>query len=313
MSVLPPRCVESVVDLIGNTPLVRLRNLPSASSAEVYAKLEALSPGGSVKDRLGIGLIRAAERDGTLAPGGTIIEPTAGNTGIGLALVGTQLGYRVILVVPEHFSVEKREIMRALGGEVVLTSKDGGIKEAIEKAHELSAGIPGSIVPQQFANPANPQIHYETTGPEIWEQMDHRVDAWVAGAGTGGTFSGVARFLKEMSPGVHATIVETEGSVLQGGPAGPHEVEGIGTSFLPPALDMALIDEFIMVPDVPAFQMVAELAKNEGILGGSSSGANVFAALEVARRLGPGKRVVTIIPDTAERYISKGIFSKWRS
>lgn len=294
--------------------MVELRRLPGAGSARVFVKLEFLNPGGSVKDRLGIGMIRAAERAGLIGPGSTIIEPTAGNTGIGLALVGVQLGYRVILCVPEHFSVEKREIMKALGGEVVLTPSDEGISGAIAKARELAASIPGAYVPQQFRNRSNSDVHYETTAPEIWEQMEERIDAFATGAGSGGTFTGVARFLKEKNPSIFTAVVQPQGSVFTGGAAGPHDVEGIGSSFIPEVLDLSLADEVITVPDVPAFQTVARLAREEGILGGSSAGANVFAALEIARRLGPDKRVVTVIPDASERYMSKGIFSsKWQS
>lgn len=293
--------------------MVRLGRIGGGDAADIYAKLEYFNPGLSVKDRIGIGMIARAERDGLLQKGGTIIEPTAGNTGVGLALAGVQMGYRVILCVPENFSIEKREVMKALGGELVLTPADGGIKAAIEKAEELAAKIPNSYVPQQFRNPYNSESHYETTAPEIWEQMDGQIDAFVAGAGSGGTFGGVARFLRDrMGERVWCAIVEPQGSVLGGGQPGPKEVEGIGASFIPPVLDMNLANEVITIPDDPAFAMVARLAKEEGILGGSSAGANVAAALQVARRLGPGKRVVTIIPDTSERYMSKGIFSKWR-
>lgn len=291
--------------------MVELRRIPERSSAQVFVKLEYMSPGGSVKDRLGLALIRAAEREGVLKPGGTIIEPTAGNTGIGLALAGTQLGYRVILIVPSHFSVEKQQLMRALGGEVILTESELGMKGAIEKAEALAKTIEGAYVPQQFRNPANWIAHYETTGPEIYEQLHGHIDAWVCGSGTSGTFTGVAKYLKEKLPSARAVIVEPQGSVLQGGAPGPHEVEGIGASFIPPVLDPGVIDEYIVVPDQPAFTMVARLAKEEGILAGSSGGANVEAAMQVARRLGPGRRVVTVIPDSAERYLSKGIYSKW--
>jgi O-acetylserine dependent cystathionine beta-synthase len=309
----PPRPVDSILDLVGNTPMLRLHSIGGGDSAEIFAKLELLNPGFSVKDRIGVGMIERAEAEGLLRPGGTIIEPTAGNTGVGLALAGVQKGYRVILCVPENFSSEKREVMQALGGELVLTSADGGIREAIEKAEELAKTIPGAYVPQQFRNPFNSESHYATTGPEIYEQMDGRIDAFVAGAGSGGTFTGVARYLREKIPGLFCAIVEPQGSVLGGRQeAGPHDVEGIGASFFPPVLDMTLADEVITIVDPPAYAMVARLAREEGLLGGSSAGANVAAALEVAKRLGPGKRVVTIIPDAAERYMSKGIYSKWR-
>ncbi|MDQ3283903.1 MAG: cysteine synthase A [Acidobacteriota bacterium] len=308
-----PRPVDSVLDLIGNTPIVRLRKISPPDGADIYAKLEFFNPGFSVKDRIGVGMIARAEQAGLLRAGGTIIEPTAGNTGVGLALAGVQMGYRVILCVPENFSIEKREVMKALGGEVILTPKDGGMKAAIAKAEELARDIDGAYVPQQFANLFNSESHYETTGPEIWEQMDGNVDAWVAGAGTGGTFTGVAKFLHEKNANVECFIVEPQGSILKGGEAGPHEVEGIGAStFIPPVLDMNLAKDVIRVEDDPAFDMVARLASEEGILGASSAGANVTAALEVARRLGPGKRVVTLIPDAAERYMSKGIYSRWK-
>ena len=303
---------SSILELIGETPMVRLRNLPGEDCADVFVKLEFLNPGGSVKDRIGIGMIRAAERAGILQPGATIIEPTAGNTGVALALAGVQLGYKVILVVPEQFSVEKRTLMRALGGEVVLTPEEGGMKEAIDRAEVIGKGIPGSWVPQQFRNRFNSDAHYETTGPEIFEQMEGRVDGFVAGSGTGGTFTGVARYLRERLPHVATAVVETEGSVLAGGEAGPHDVEGIGSSFIPEVLDLSLADRIVMVTDAPAFEMVCRLAREEGILGGSSAGANVVAALDLARELGPGKRVVTLIPDSGERYLSKEIYTRSR-
>ncbi len=300
--------MTSILDLIGNTPMVQLTRIHPA----LFVKLEYLSPGGSVKDRIGVGMIERAERAGLVKRGGTIIEPTAGNTGIGLALAGVQMGYRVLLCVPENFSIEKREVMRALGGEVHLTPKDDGMKGAIAKAEELQKSIPNSYIPQQFVNHFNTDSHFETTGPEIYEQMDGRVDAYVAGAGTGGTFTGVAKFLREKSPDVYCAVVEPQGSILKGGEAGPHEVEGIGAStFIPPVLDLSLANEIIQIYDEPAFQMVGRLAKEEGILSGGSGGANVAAALQVAQKLGVGKRVVTLIPDAAERYMSKGIFTKW--
>jgi cysteine synthase A len=308
-----PPTVDSVLDLIGNTPMLRLRHIGGGDAADIFVKLEFLNPGMSVKDRIGIGMIERAEAAGFLKPGGTIIEPTAGNTGVGLALAGVQKGYRVILCVPENFSIEKREVMKALGGEVILTPKDLGMKAAIAKAQELSESIEGAYVPQQFANPFNTESHYDTTGPEIWEQMEGRIDAYLAGAGTGGTFTGAARYLKEKNPDIKCYVVEPQGSILKGGEAGPHEVEGIGaSSFIPPVLDMSLATDVISVDDDPAFDMVARLAREEGVLGASSAGANVYAALEVARILGPGKRVVTIIPDASERYMSKGIYSRWK-
>jgi cysteine synthase A len=305
-----PAPVTNVLDLVGNTPMVELRRIATPESARIFVKMESLNPGGSVKDRLGLALIRFAEANGLLKPGGTIIEPTAGNTGIGLALAGKQLGYRVILTVPSHFSVEKQQLMRALGGEVVLTDSDKGMAGAIEKAQELSREIPGSHIPQQFRSKANAQAHYDTTGPEIFEQLSGNIDAWVCGSGTGGTFSGVARYLKDKLPSVRAVIVEPQGSVLQGGKPGPHDVEGIGASFIPESLDTSVIDEYITIPDPPAFHMVARLAAEEGILAGSSAGANVAAALQIAERIGRGRRVVTVSPDAAERYLSKGIFTK---
>ena len=292
--------------------MLRLTHIPGPNDADIFVKMDFLSPGGSVKDRIGIGMIERAVKAGELQPGGTIIEPTAGNTGIGLALAGVRMGFKVILCVPENFSVEKREVMKALGGTVVLTPKDDGMKGAIAKAQELSRSIENSYVPQQFANPYNTESHYETTGPEIYEQMEGRIDAWVAGAGTGGTFTGVARYLRERIPNVWCVVVEPQGSILKGGEAGPHEVEGIGaSSFIPPVLDMSLANEVIQVFDDPAFAMVRRMATEEGILGASSAGANLAAALEVAQKLGKGKRVVTLIPDAAERYMSKGIYTKW--
>jgi cystathionine beta-synthase (O-acetyl-L-serine) len=290
--------------------MLELRRIAAPGSARIVAKLEYMTPGFSVKDRLGIGLIRAAEESGLLGEGGTIVEPTAGNTGIALALVGRQLGYRVILVVPENFSIEKRKLMTALGGEVVLTSEEGGMRGAIQKAKDLAAEIPGAYVPQQFENPSNPEIHYRTTGMEIYEQMEGKIDAFVTGSGTGGTFTGVVRYLREKIPHLRAVVVEPEGSVLQGGEPGPHDVEGIGSSFIPGTLDLELADEIMMIDDPPAFAMVRRLASEEGILCGSSAGANVVAALRIAKELGEGKSVVTIIPDSSERYLSKGIYDK---
>jgi cysteine synthase A len=281
--------------------------IPS-SSADVYAKLEYLNPGGSVKDRAAIGMISRAEREGKLRPGSTIIEATAGNTGIGLALIGVNKGYSVIVCVPERFSEEKMKVMAALGAEVIRTPDAEGMQGAINKAREIAAKIPNSFIALQFENQANPEFHYETTAQEIYDQMQGQVDAIVIGVGTGGTFSGVSRFLKEKNPRIQTVAVETQGSILQGNPPGPHKVEGIGVSFVPKTFDRQVCDAIIMVSDDDAFATVRELARKEGVLGGSSSGANVFAAMQIAEQLGKGKRVVTVIPDAAERYLSKNIF-----
>jgi cysteine synthase A len=302
------RVAENITDLVGQTPMLHMRRLAGADSADLFAKLEYLNPGGSVKDRAAIGIIQRAEKEGKLREGSTILEATAGNTGIGLALIGVNRGYRVIFCVPEHFSAEKVKVMQALGAEVIRTPEAEGMLGAIRKAKELAANIPGSFVALQFENQANPEYHYETTGPEIWEQMGGKVDAVVIGVGTGGTFTGVSRFMKMKNPNTLCVAVESEGSILQGGPPGPHKVEGIGVSFIPHTYDPKVADEVIMVSDADAFAMVNKLARKEGVLAGSSAGAAAFAALQVAKRLGPGKRVVTLIPDSAERYLSKDIF-----
>jgi cysteine synthase A len=274
----------------------------------VYAKLEFLNPGGSVKDRAALGMILDAERRGILKPGSTIVEATAGNTGVGLALVGVNRGYRVVLFVPEGFAEEKCILMRGFGATVVRTPESEGMSGAIRQAQAMAEDDSNVFAALQFENQANPQFHYDTTAVEIWEQMEGRVDAFVAGVGTGGTFSGVARFLKERNASILTVAVETQGSVLQGGKPGPHKVEGIGASFVPRTFDRAVTDEITMVTDEDAFVMVRRLAAEEGLLGGSSSGAIVHAAVAVAERLGMGKRVATIIPDSAERYLSKNIF-----
>jgi cysteine synthase A len=299
---------EDITDLVGGTPMLRLKRLVPSGSADIFAKLEYLNPGGSVKDRAAIGIIRRAEQEGKLAPGGTIVEATAGNTGIGLALIGVNRGYKVSLFVPEGFSQEKVIIMRALGAVVERTPEDEGMQGAIRRAKELVANDPRAFMAGQFENPANPDYHYETTAVEMFEQMNGKIDAVVLGCGTCGTFSGVARYMKEHVPGVLAVAVTTQGSVLGGGAPGPHKVEGIGNNFIPETFDPAVCDEVIAVMDDDAFEMVKRLAAQEGALAGSSGGAVVFAALQVAQRLGAGKRVATIIPDSAERYLSKKIF-----
>ncbi len=302
------RVADDITQLVGETPMLKLKRVVPAGSAEVFAKLEYLNPGGSVKDRAAIGIIRRAERDGTLTPGGTIVEATAGNTGIGLALIGVNQGYKVKLFVPEKFSEEKVKIMRALGAEVTRTPDAEGMQGAIRQAKALVAQDPMAFMAGQFENLANPEYHHDTTAHEIFEQMEGRIDAVVIGCGTSGTFSGVARYLKEKLPGVQAFAVETQGSILGGGPPGPHKVEGIGASFIPKTFDASVCDEVMMVMDDEAFGMVKDLAAMEGVLAGSSGGAAAFAAVKVAKRLGAGKRVVTIIPDSAERYLSKKIF-----
>lgn len=302
------RVTDDISQLVGETPILQLKKLVPGDAAAVYAKLEYLNPGGSVKDRAASGIILRAEKDGRLRPGGTIVEATAGNTGIGLALIGVQRGYKVALFVPERFSEEKVVIMRALGAEVTRTPDSEGMLGAIRRANELVARDPNAFMAGQFENPANPAYHYETTAPEIFEQMEGRIDALVIGAGTAGTFTGLARFMKERLPKVLAYAVETQGSILGGGKPGPHKVEGIGASFIPKNFDRSVCDEVMMVTDADAFNMVKELAACEGVLSGSSGGANVAASLLVARRLGPGKRIVTMIPDSAERYLSKKIF-----
>ena len=303
-----PQVADDITQLVGETPILKLKRIVPAGSAEVYAKLEYMNPGGSVKDRAAIGMIARAEEAGLLKPGGTIVEATAGNTGIGLALIGVNRGYKVALFVPETFSEEKVMIMRALGAEVTRTPDDEGMQGAIKRAKELASRDPNAFMAAQFENPANPDYHYQTTAREIFEQMDGQIDAVVIGSGTAGTFTGVARYLKERLPKVLAYAVETQGSVLGGGQPGPHKVEGIGASFVPKNFDRSVCDEVIMVTDPEAFGMVKQLAAREGVLAGSSGGANVFASLAVARRLGSGKRVITMIPDSAERYLSKKIF-----
>jgi cysteine synthase A len=302
------RVAENITELVGETPMLHLQRIAPAGSADIYAKLEYLNPGGSVKDRAAIGMITRAEREGKLRKGGTIVEATAGNTGIGLSLIGVNKGYRVIVVVPERFSEEKVKVMGALGAEVIRTPDAEGMQGAIAKARDVAARIPESFIALQFENPANPEFHYETTAPEIYEQMQGNIHAIAIGIGTGGTFSGVARFMKQKNPGIYAVAVETQGSVLQGGAPGQHKVEGIGVSFVPKTFDRNSCDEIIMVSDEDAFDTVRDLARKEGVLGGSSAGANVFAAIQVAKRLGRGKRVVTVVPDAAERYLSKNIF-----
>lgn len=301
------RIGNNVTELVGHTPMVRINRLVTAGSAEVWAKLEMMNPGGSIKDRAALGIVLDAERRGVLKPGGTICEATAGNTGVGLALIGVQRGYRVRMFVPEGFAEEKCIIMRGLGAEVERTPESEMIAGAIRRALAFERETPGAFAALQFENPANPDFHEETTAVEIFEQMEGRVDAVVLGVGSAGTFTGIARFMKKKLPHVLTVAVETEGSVLQGGVPGHHRVEGIGVSFVPSTFDRSVCDRIVRVTDDDAFATVRGMAREEGILGGSSSGAMMFAALEVARELGTGKRVITLVPDSAERYLSKGV------
>jgi cysteine synthase A len=291
---------------IGNTPLVELPRF-AGGAARLFAKLEWFNPGGSVKDRIAKAMIEDGERRGLLAPGGTIVEPTSGNTGVALAMIAASKGYRCVVVMPEGYGHVKAKLMRGFGAEVVRTPAAARMSGAIERAREIARGIPGSFLPNQFSNPANPRAHYETTGPEIARVLGDGVDAWVAGVGTTGTFIGVARYLTERNPNLLRVAVEPQGSILGGGTAGDHEVEGIGLSFLPEILDRNLIDEVIMVGDEEAFATCRRLAREEGLLAAGSSGAAAAAALKVARRLGPGHTVVTLFPDGAERYPGQGL------
>lgn len=300
---------ESIIDLVGHTPLLHLARFAPPPLADIYAKLEWFSPGGSVKDRAALGMILAAERAGKLKPGATIIEPTAGNTGIGLALIGVARGYRVILCVPEGFALEKMKLMAALGGEIEYVSRESGISGAIKRARKLAATIPDSYIPQQFENHANPEFHEATTAAEIIEQMNGDLDAIVIGAGTSGTFVGVSRAAKKINPQVLCVLVEPEGSIYGGRPPGPKKIEGIGqTQFLPAIYDADLADEVLMVMNDEVCDTFRRLARTEGVLGGWSSAAAAAGAYRVAKRLGPGKKIVTVFPDGAERYISQGIF-----
>jgi cysteine synthase len=312
MTVINPSISTSASDitqLVGRTPMLQLSRTVDSGSAVVFAKLEFLNPGGSVKDRAALGMILDAETRGILHPGSTIFEATAGNTGVGLALIGVNRGYRVKLFVPEGFAEEKCILMRAFGAEVVRTPEAEGMTGAIERMTQAAAEVPGSFTARQFSNQANPRFHHDTTAVEIWEQMEGRVDGFVAGVGTGGTFSGVARFLKEHNPAVVTVAVEPQGSILAGGALGKHKVEGIGVSFVPETFHREVCDRVAMVTDADAFRMVQRLAAEEGLVAGSSSGAAVHAAAELARELGSGRRIATIIPDSAERYLSKKIFA----
>jgi cysteine synthase A len=305
------KIADNVTELIGNTPLVRLHRVTEGAGAEILAKLEFQNPGGSVKDRIGLSMIEAAEAAGKLGPDTIILEPTSGNTGIGLAMVAAAKGYRCTLVMPETMSVERRKLLRAYGAELVLTPGAAGMKGAIQVANDMAAQDPHYFIPQQFENPANAAIHRATTAEEIWRDTDGQLDIFVAGVGTGGTLTGVGQMLKERLPSLKIVAVEPADSpVLSGGTPGPHKLQGIGAGFVPPILDTGLIDEIVKVTSDEAFEMARRLPREEGLLVGISSGAAVHAAVQLARRAeNAGKRIVVIVPSNGERYLSTLLFA----
>ncbi|HEY6065485.1 MAG TPA: cysteine synthase family protein [Thermoanaerobaculia bacterium] len=299
------RSGPGLLEAIGSTPHAELSNF-SSGAARIFAKLEFLNPGGSVKDRIARSMIEDAENRGLLRPGGTIVEPTSGNTGVSLAMIAAVRGYRCVVVMPEGYGRVKAKLMEALGAEVIRTPADELMSGAIRRAEEIARET-GAYLPNQFANPVNPRTHYETTAREIWAELGESIDSFVAGVGTTGTFMGVARFLSERLPRILRVAAEPQGSILGGGERGPHEVEGIGLSFFPPIFDRSVIDEVVTIPDDEAFETCRTLAREEGLLVGGSSGVAAAAALHIARRLGPGRTVVTVFPDGAERYPGQGI------
>jgi cysteine synthase A len=306
------RIAQDVLELVGNTPLVRLNRVSRGCGAEVIAKLESMNPCGSVKDRIAVSMIREGERQGLIAKDTVIIEPTSGNTGIGLAFVCATRGYKLILTMPDTMSMERRKMLRALGAELVLTPGENGMKGAIAEAERLAAETPGSFMPHQFKNPANPRVHRETTAEELWRDTDGKIDVLVAGVGSGGTITGVTQVVKQRKPGFQAIAVEPAGSpVLSGGQPGPHGIQGLGAGFIPEVLDLTLVDEVIQVTDEDAGETARRLAREEGIMCGISSGANCWAALQVARRPeNEGKLIVFIVADTGERYLSTWLFAE---
>ena len=303
---------RNVQELVGNTPVVEISHIPIPNKCRIFAKLEYLNPGGSVKDRLGLSLIEDAEKSGILLPGGTIIEPTAGNTGIGIALAAIGKGYKVIFVVPQKFSVEKQTLMRALGAVIINTDTALGMKGAIEKARELAGEIPNAFLPSQFSNPMNPATYTKTLGPELWRDLDGQIDIFVAGAGSGGTFMGTAIFLKEQHARIKTVIVEPVGSILNGGTTGFHHTEGIGMEFLPAFMDRSYFDAIHTVSDEDAFAQLRALSKEEGLLVGSSSGAAFYAALKEAETAKEGSHIATIFPDSSERYLSQKVYDLFK-
>ncbi|MBR6403399.1 MAG: cysteine synthase family protein [Eubacterium sp.] len=298
---------SSVQDMIGNTPILKINHMGVKPGVNVYAKLELMNPAGSVKDRVGQYMIKDAEERGILKPGGTIVDATAGNTGIGIAVAALNKGYKIIFAVPEKFSIEKQKVMMALGAEIVHTPRAEGMLGADRKADEIIAKTPGAISLKQFKNPANPLSHYETTGPEIYKQLDGKVDYFVAGAGSGGTFSGVVRYLKEQNPEIKGVLADPYGSIIGGGEHADYDIEGIGNDFIADTMDVTLIDKVIKITDTEAFEASRALALNEGILAGSSSGAALHAALKLAEEIESGN-IVVVFPDRGDRYLSKGLF-----
>ncbi len=298
---------NSVQEMIGNTPILKLNHFGIKDGVNLFVKLELMNPAGSVKDRVGVYMIEDAERRGILKPGGTIVEATAGNTGIGIAIAALNKGYRIIFAVPEKFSIEKQRVMAALGAEIVHTPREEGMLGADRKADEIIASIPGAISMKQFKNPANPLSHYETTGPEIYKQLDGKIDYLVAGAGSGGTFSGAVKYLKEQDANIKGVLADPYGSIIGGGEHADYDIEGIGNDFIADTMDVSLIDKVIKITDDNAFTTARLLAKKEGILAGSSSGAALYAALKLADEIDEGN-IVAILPDRGDRYISKGLF-----
>ncbi|ABG85476.1 cysteine synthase A [Clostridium perfringens] len=298
---------NDIRDLIGNTPILKLNNISTKEGVNIYAKIEGTSPGGSCKDRVGIYMIEKAEKEGKLKPGSTIIEATAGNTGIGIALAAINKGYKIIFIVPDKFSIEKQKIMKALGAEIINTPKEEGMEGAINLANSLLSEIPNSLSLNQFKNEANPLAHYETTGRELYDGLDGQIDYFVAGAGSGGTISGVLKFLKENISEVKGILADPVGSIIGGGQCGTYKIEGIGNNFIPETMDMSLVDDVIKINDEEAFDAVKLLAKKEGLIVGSSSGAAFAAALKLAEKIDKGN-IVTIFPDRGDRYFSTDLF-----